>query len=98
MRTVALLVFSFAFMCPAHASSQTSQAARRTLEDAVLLAGPIVAGLPIVLVAVLQTEHRAGSRRGRSVKTGWLNVSSSTAGATSFDAPATPLGRTINVS
>ena len=53
MRTVALLVFSFAFTCPAHASSQTTQAARKTLEDAVLLAGPSVAGLPIVLAAVL---------------------------------------------
>jgi hypothetical protein len=53
VRTLALLVFLLAFTCPAHASSQTSRAAQRTLEDAVLLAGPSVAGLPIVLTAVL---------------------------------------------
>ena len=53
MRTMALMVFSLAFPYPAHASSPTSQAdADKTLERAILLAGPSVAGLPIVLASV----------------------------------------------
>ena len=65
MRTLALLIFLFAFTCPAHASSRTSQAAQKTLEDAVLLAGPSAAGLPIVLAAVLPD----GASRGVE---GWV--------------------------
>lgn len=53
MRTTALLVFSLALPYSAQASRATSQAdAARTLAGAILLAGPSVAGLPIVLAAV----------------------------------------------
>ena len=53
MRTMALFVFSLAFPYAAQASSPTTQAdATKTLEAAILLAGPSVAGLPIVLAAV----------------------------------------------
>jgi len=65
VRTLALFIFVFAFTCPAQASSRTSQAAQRTLEDAVLLAGPSVAGLPIVLAAILPD----GASRGVE---GWM--------------------------
>ena len=53
MRTMALMVFSLAFPYSLQAGTPTSQAvATRTLEGAILLAGPSVAGLPIVLAAV----------------------------------------------
>jgi hypothetical protein len=58
---VALLVFSVAFTCPALASSRTSQATQKTLEDAVLLAGRSIAGLPIVLSAVLPDGASRGA-------------------------------------
>ena len=53
MRTMALVVFSLAFPYPAVASSSASQAdTTKTLERAILLAGPSIAGLPIVLAPV----------------------------------------------
>ena len=52
MRTMAVLVFSLAFPSSLHASGSTSQSAAKTLESAILLAGPSIAGLPIVLAPV----------------------------------------------
>jgi hypothetical protein len=50
---MALVVFSLAFGYSGQAATPTSQAAAtKTLEGAILLAGPSVAGLPIVLTAV----------------------------------------------
>jgi hypothetical protein len=43
------LAFSLAVPCSAYALDQPSWAERTTLEDAIALAGPSVAGLPIVL-------------------------------------------------
>lgn len=60
MRIRALVVFSLALLCPAQASSQTSQIARETLEKAILLAGPDAAGLPIVLASVVPDEASRG--------------------------------------
>ena len=100
MRTVALVVFSLAFPYPAVASSSTSHAdATKTLERAILLAGPSIAGLPIVLAPVPPD----GASRGVEVwmlprKTTRPRKSSSTAGAGSSVAQATPIGWTTNVS
>jgi hypothetical protein len=52
MRTVAVLVLSLAFPSTLHASGSTSQSAAETLESAIFLAGPSIAGLPIVLAPV----------------------------------------------
>ena len=61
MRTMALVVFSLAFPFSAQASSPTSQAAAtRTIEEAILLAGPSIAGLPIVLAKVPPAEASRG--------------------------------------
>jgi hypothetical protein len=61
MGTVALVVFSLAFSYSAQASSPANQsAATKTLEEAILLAGPSVAGLPIVLAAVPPAEASRG--------------------------------------
>jgi len=61
MRTMALVVFSLAFPFSAQASSPTSQAAAtRTIEEAILLAGPSIAGLPIVLAEVPPAEASRG--------------------------------------
>jgi hypothetical protein len=61
MRTMALLAFSLAFSYSAQASGPTSQGdATKTLERAILLAGPSVAGLPIVLAAVVPDEASRG--------------------------------------
>lgn len=100
MRTIALTVCSLAFPYAAQAASPTSEAgATKTLERAILLVGQSVAKLPIETPRFLQMWHRMGSRRGCSaVKTGTLNESSSTAGASSLVAPATPIAWTINVS
>jgi hypothetical protein len=62
MRTGLLLVFSLAWACLAHASGQeqTDQIARKTLEKAVLLAGPTIVGLPIELAPVPPDEASRG--------------------------------------
>jgi hypothetical protein len=61
MRTVALAVFSLAFPHLAQASSPTNQAAAtKTLEEAILLAGPSIAGLPIVLAEAPPAEASRG--------------------------------------
>jgi hypothetical protein len=61
MRTMALVVFSLAFPYAAQASSSTSQAAAtKTLEEAIRLAGPSIAGLPIVLAGVPPAEASRG--------------------------------------
>ena len=61
MRTMALVVFSLALPYSAQASRPTSQAdADKTLEGAILLAGPSIAGLPIVLAAVPPDEASRG--------------------------------------
>jgi hypothetical protein len=61
MRTMALVVFSFALPYLAQASRPTSQAdADKALAGAILLAGPSIAGLPIVLAAVPPDEASRG--------------------------------------
>ena len=61
MRTVALVVFSLAFPYSVQASGPTSQAdAAKTLDKAIFLAGPSIAGLPIVLAAVPPDEASRG--------------------------------------
>jgi hypothetical protein len=60
MRTLALLAFSFSFIGPAHASNQTSQEVQRTLDTAILLAGPSLTGLPIALAPAPPDEASRG--------------------------------------
>jgi len=51
MRTVAVLVLT-CVSSTLHASGSTSQSAAKTLESAIFLAGPSIAGVPIVLAPV----------------------------------------------
>jgi hypothetical protein len=61
MRTMALVVCSLALPYSAQASRPTSQAdAEKALAGAILLAGPSIAGLPIVLAAVPPDEASRG--------------------------------------
>jgi hypothetical protein len=61
MRTMALVVLSLAFSYSAQASRPTSQAdADKALAGAILLAGPSIAGLPVVLAAVPPDEASRG--------------------------------------
>jgi len=61
MRTMAMVVFSLTFAYSVRAATPTSQRdATKTLERAILLAGPSVAGLPIALAEVPPAEASRG--------------------------------------
>ena len=61
MGTMAMVVFSLTFAYSVRAATPTSQRdATKTLERAILLAGPSVAGLPIALAEVPPAEASRG--------------------------------------
>ena len=101
MRTMALVVFSLAFPRSVQASSPTNQAAAtKTVEQAVLLAGPSIDGLPIVLARVPPAEASRGVeawtlRAGDGI---YERIVVSIARVLPFGAPAIVIDWTINVS